>query len=217
MSEELHSAIIAPRHVWWRPAGKQEKLWVTISFVWCMILFAMMPLWHIKGGQNPSGIRTRVEPADFVKRVDQFVAEYKVGEEAGFPVVAPPPGAEVYLLGRMWQWYPALRLEEGKTYTLHLSSSDLNHGFSLQPFNLNFQVVPGYDYGLRVTPLAAGEYRVICNEYCGIGHHLMVGKIEVVPAGTSAAAASSPKLALATDPTGSPAFAIDADATGEAR
>lgn len=184
--QEVHSALVAPRHVWWKPAGKQEKLWVTISFVWCMILFAMMPLWHIKGGQNPSGIRTKVDPAAFVTRVNQFVEDYKVGEEAGYPIVAPPPGADVYLLGRMWQWYPALRLEEGKSYTLHLSSSDLNHGFSLQPFNLNFQVVPGYDYGLRVTPMQAGEYRVICNEYCGIGHHLMVGKIEVVKAGAGA-------------------------------
>ena len=60
--EELHSALVAPRHVWWKPAGKQEKLWVTISFVWCMILFAMMPLWHIKGGQNPSGIRAARRP-----------------------------------------------------------------------------------------------------------------------------------------------------------
>lgn len=185
--DELHSAIVAPRHVWWKPAGKQEKLWVTVSFAWCMILFAMMPLWHIKGGQNPSGIRTKVDPVAFSKRVDQFVTDYKVGEDSGFPVVAPPPGSDVYLLGRMWQWYPALRLEEGRSYTLHLSSTDLNHGFSLQPFNLNFQVVPGYDYGLRVTPMAAGDYRVICNEYCGIGHHLMIGKIEVVPAGQGGA------------------------------
>jgi len=185
--EELHSALVAPQHVWWKPAGKQEKLWVTVSFVWCMILFAMMPLWHIKGGQNPSGIRARVEPADFVKRTDQFVKDYKVGEENGFPVVAPPAGSDVYLLARMWQWYPVLRLEEGKTYTLHLSAADLNHGFNLQPFNLNFQVIPGYDYGLRVTPTASGDFRVICNEYCGIGHHLMVGKILVTPVGGAAA------------------------------
>ena len=144
--EELHSALVSPRHVWWKPAGKQEKVWVTVSFVWCMILFAMMPLWHIK-----------------------------------------PAGSDIYLLGRMWQWYPALQLEEGKSYTLHLSSTDLNHGFNLQPFNLNFQVVPGYDYGLRITPNKAGDYRVICNEYCGIGHHLMIGKVVVTPAKTAAA------------------------------
>jgi cytochrome c oxidase subunit 2 len=86
----------------------------------------------------------------------------------------------------MW-WYLALQLEEGKSYTLHLSSTDLNHGFNLQPFNLNFQVIPGYDYGLRITPNKAGDYRVICNEYCGIGHHLMTGKVLVTPAKTAAA------------------------------
>jgi cytochrome c oxidase subunit 2 len=47
--------------------------------------------------------------------------------------------------------------------------------------------VPGYDYGLRITPNKAGDYRVICNEYCGIGHHLMIGKILVTPAKTAAA------------------------------
>ena len=63
---------------------------------------------------------------------------------------------------------------------LHLSSLDVNHGFSLYPLNVNFAVVPGYDYGLRVTPTAAGDFRIICNEFCGIGHHTMVGRVIVV-------------------------------------
>jgi cytochrome c oxidase subunit 2 len=175
----MHSGIVAPKGIWWKPAGKQEKLWVTIAFVWCMVLFAMMPFWHLKGGQNPSGIRSRVEPTAYFERVNRFVEEYKVGEEMGIPVVEPPPGADVYLLGRMWQWYPILKLKKGVTYTVHLSSLDLNHGFSLHPVNVNFQVVPGYDYGLKITPNEAGEVFIICNEFCGIGHHLMVGKMIV--------------------------------------
>jgi cytochrome c oxidase subunit 2 len=154
-------------------------------------MFAMMPLWHFKGGQNPTGIRSRVEPMAFFQRVEKFVADYKVGEENGFPVVEPPPGSDVYLLGRMWQWYPALRLQEGATYTLHISSMDLNHGFSLYPVNVNLQIVPGYDYALRVVPNKAGDYRVICNEFCGIGHHLMIGKIEVLPARTASLSSSA--------------------------
>ena len=55
----------------------------------------------------------------------------------------------------------------------------MNHGFSLYPINVNFQVVPGYDYGLRVTPNASGDFRIICNEFCGIGHHVMVGRVIV--------------------------------------
>jgi heme/copper-type cytochrome/quinol oxidase subunit 2 len=58
----------------------------------------------------------------------------------------------------------------------------VNHGFSLFPVNVNFQIIPGYDYALRVTPTASGDFRIICNEFCGIGHHTMVGRVIVVDA-----------------------------------
>lgn len=181
MSEknEMHSAVVPPTGLWWSPVPRQEKVWITIAFIWCMILFAMMPLWHIRGGQNPSGVRGKVKPADYVARTMQFVADYQVGTENGIPVVEPPAGSDVYLLGRMWSWFPVLKLKKNTEYTLHLSSADINHGFSLYPMNLNFQVVPGYDYGLKITPTQAGDLRIICNEFCGILHHMMVGKILV--------------------------------------
>ena len=179
MSQEFHSAILPPQGIWWKPVNKQEKRWITISFIWCLILFAMMPIWHIKGGQNPTGIRSKVEPAAFAERTARFIKEYQVGTDNGYPVVEPPPGSDIYLLGRMWSWSPVLKLKKDATYILHLSSVDVNHGFSLFPINVNIQVVPGYDYGLRITPNEAGEFRVVCNEFCGILHHQMVGKIVV--------------------------------------
>ena len=190
---EYHSGLVTPRGVWWRPASRQERLWVAIAFVWCLVLFAMMPFWHLKGGQNPTGIRTRVSAIDFMERTNRFVEEYKVGEENGVPLVAPPPGADVYMLAQMWRWYPSLRLEEGVTYTIHLSALDVNHGFSLYPANLNLQIVPGYDYGLKITPNQPGEYRVVCNEFCGIGHHNMLGRIVVEPARALTAAGLRPE------------------------
>ena len=189
------TGVTPPQGVWWKPAHKSEKVWFTVAFVWCLILFAMMPLWHLRGGQNPTGIRAKVDPADYLARVQQFVADYGTGEsEGGIPVVAPPPGADVYLLAAQYQWTPVLHLEQGAEYTLHLSSLDVNHGFNLYPFNVNFQVVPGYDYGLRVTPTEAGDYRIVCNEFCGVGHHLMVGKVLVTPSGegTQASASATP-------------------------
>jgi cytochrome c oxidase subunit 2 len=192
--QPMHTGLVAPIGRWWIPAHKSEKVWFAIAFGWCMVLFAMMPLWHWKGGQNASGIRSRVEPAAFTARVDQFVADYQVAELNGLPVVEPPPGGDVYLLGRMWSWYPVLKLRKGVEYTLHLSSIDVNHGFSLYPVNINFQVVPGYDYGLKIVPTEAGDFSVICNEFCGIGHHMMLGKVIVtnedgsMPGETTAAA-----------------------------
>ncbi len=98
-------------------------------------------------GSTPEGVSCA--------RVFTFVEDYKVGEENGIPLVAPPPGSDVYLLAQMWRWYPALELEEGVSYILHLSSLDVNHGFSLYPANINFQVIPGYDYGLADHPQQA--------------------------------------------------------------
>jgi cytochrome c oxidase subunit 2 len=180
--EAMHTGMVSPPKRWWVPAHASEKVWFLIAFGWCMVLFAMMPLWHWKGGQNASGIRRKVEPAAFEARVNQFVADYQVGELNGLPVVEPPPGSDVYLLGRMWSWYPVLKLKKDAEYTLHLSSKDVNHGFSLYPVNINFQVVPGYDYGLRIVPTEAGDFGIICNEFCGIGHHMMLGKVIVTDA-----------------------------------
>jgi cytochrome c oxidase subunit 2 len=40
-------------------------------------------------------------------------------------------------------------------------------------------VLPGYEYVLTITPTQSGEVYTVCNEFCGIGHHQMVGKIIV--------------------------------------
>ncbi|MCP4981974.1 MAG: cytochrome c oxidase subunit II [Gammaproteobacteria bacterium] len=175
------SSFLPPsERVWWNtPIGKQEIVWIGVALVWCLIMFLMMPYWHIYGKQNLSNEAYQTTPARFQAKVDEMVTQYKVGDISGTPVVKPPAGSDVYMLGRLWQWYPILELEKGQSYRLHLSSMDWNHGFSLQPVNINLQIVPGYEMVLTVTPDQAGEFTVVCNEFCGIGHHLMLGKIFV--------------------------------------
>lgn len=180
MLTKVHTGLEPVPGVWWKPAHKSEKVWVSVAFVWCLILFAMMPLWHWKGGQNPSGIRRKVDPQAFYARTVAFATQYKIGEDRGVPIVAPPVGSDIYLTAMAYNWYPILQLEKGKEYTLHLSALDVIHGFGLYPVNVNFVVIPGYDYGLRVTPTSSGDFRIICNEFCGIGHHTMVGRVIVV-------------------------------------
>ena len=149
----MHTGVESPRGVWWKPAHKAEKVWVVLAFAWCMVLFAMMPLWHWKGGQNPSGIRARVDPADYVSRADGAVRRRptrSAREENGIPIVEPPPGGEVYLdRGQMWlSGRPRCRLQKDAEYTLHLSSLDVNHGFNALPVQ---RQLPGRA-GLRLRP-----------------------------------------------------------------
>lgn len=179
--------MLAPPRIWWRKLGSLERNWVIIAFIWCLLLTAMMPIWFYFGKQNVPIETYKVPVEDFQALTDAFVAEYEVDEFVGennqrVPIVAPPPG-DVYLYGRQWQWYPILQLELGQEYRLHLSSLDVLHGFSLQPVNLNFMAMPGYDYVIKLTPTTTGEFSIVCNEYCLYGHHLMVGKIIVEEGG----------------------------------
>lgn len=169
------------------PAG-HEKLWLGLAILWCFVMSLMMPYWHFRGKQNSTGEAYTVTPAEFMARTEQFVAANQVGTWTNpadnpllreLPIVEPPAGGDAYLVGRMWQWYPALRLRVGETYRLHMSALDLSHGFSLQPLNMNFHVLPGYDHVLTITPTSRGEFTIVCNEFCGIGHHAMSGKIFV--------------------------------------
>ncbi len=168
--------------IWWKePIEGVELFWIAIALVWAIVMFIMMPYWHVYGKQNLSNEAYRTTPEQYTKKVQAMVDQYTIRKETAreVPVVAPPAGADVYLLARLWEWYPALELEKGQTYRLHLSSADWQHGFSVQPENINMQVMPGYEMVLKITPDKSGEFSVICNEYCGIGHHQMIGKIYV--------------------------------------
>jgi cytochrome c oxidase subunit 2 len=169
--------------LWWNePLDKVELAWIIIAFVWGLVMFSAMIYWHIVGEQNLSNEAYRIDPEVYAERTEAMVEAYTVREEGdtGIPVVHPPAGSDIYMVGRLYEWWPVLELEKDESYRLHLSSMDVQHGFSLQPTNINLQVHPGYDMVLTVAPDEAGEFSVVCNEFCGIGHHTMVGRIHVV-------------------------------------
>ncbi len=176
-------SLTPPSHiVWWNePIHRVEVTWIILALSWCLVLFLWMPYWHVFGNQNLSNEAYRVKPEAYEAKAVAMVDKYTVRKETkmDIPVVKPPPGSDVYLVARMWQWWPMLELEKDKSYRLHISSVDWQHGFSLQPVNINVQILPGYEVVMNITPNQAGEYGVVCNEFCGIGHHTMLGKIYV--------------------------------------
>jgi cytochrome c oxidase subunit II len=171
------------QRIWWKePLHSMEIIWISIAFVWGLVMFFTMIYWHIYGEQNLSNEAYRVDPEAYAAKVDAFAEQYKVREEGvtGIPVVRPPAGGDAYVIARLWEWWPILELEKNQTYRLHLSSLDWLHGFSLQPTNINIEVHPNYEMIVTIKPDSTGQFGVICNEFCGIGHQNMVGRIYVV-------------------------------------
>ena len=119
------SAITPPQsRIWWKqPLDRVEGTWIVIAFAWCLVMFFMMPYWHVVGKQNLANEAYRTTPERFQAKAQEMVDKYKVREETEqkIPVVAPPPGSDVYLVARLWQWWPMIELEEGKSYRDYLN------------------------------------------------------------------------------------------------
>lgn len=176
------STLAKPHGVWWAALGRDEKLWVAIAAIWGIGMFFMIALiWPMIGRQQNQIQSYRIEPADFHARTMAFIEQYQIGEIDGVPVVAPEPGGDVYLEAQTFTWRPVIQLKRGETYRFLMSSRDVQHGFSLvmPRHSVNYQILPGFITAIELTPENVGEYAVVCNEYCGLGHHLMTGRIIV--------------------------------------
>lgn len=105
------------KRIWWKePIERSEILWIMIALVWSLIMFFMMPYWHIAGEQNLSNEAYRINPDVFAERTEVMADKYTVREEGdtGMPVVHPPAGSDIYMLARLWEWWPVLELEKTK-------------------------------------------------------------------------------------------------------
>ena len=87
---------------WWKePIARTEIIWIVIAFCWGLLMFSAMVYWHIAGEQNLSNEAYRTTPEAFAAKANEMVEKYQVREEAGMPVVHPPPGSDVYMIARL--------------------------------------------------------------------------------------------------------------------
>lgn len=177
----MSSPLQSPGGIWWnRKASDTEKSWIGLAVLTAIILFAWMIGWQKLGAQNPTGPTYSVAPDDYQAQVQAY-KDAATKTEQGLV----PAGEDVYIGARQWTWdgLPVV-LEVGKEYRFHLSSYDVQHGFGLhrrdkliEQFNL--QVLPGYVWVVPMTFKHPGIYDIQCNEFCGVNHRIMYGKIIV--------------------------------------
>ena len=76
-----------------------------------------------------------------------------------------------------------IEVHVGEKVRLNVVSTDGTHGFQVKALGLKVRV-PKRDAAVTVdlTPREAGQYRISCSEYCGIGHNRMQAWLVVSPA-----------------------------------
>ncbi|MBX3689035.1 cytochrome oxidase [Dokdonella sp.] len=101
----------------------------------------------------------------------------------------------VDVLGRQWSWQMSmqgqqsgstLQLASGSPVEFRVTSADVNHGFAIYDPDgrivIQTQAMPDYTNKILYTFTKPGTYKVMCLEYCGLGHAPMVTSFEVAKA-----------------------------------
>jgi cytochrome c oxidase subunit 2 len=73
----------------------------------------------------------------------------------------------------------SITVKTGDTVKLHLTSSDVTHGFSLPQFGVNATMQPGKTVDKEFVADKAGTYTFSCSVACGSGHAAMRGTVVV--------------------------------------
>ncbi|MGH2345287.1 MAG: cytochrome c oxidase subunit II [Chloroflexota bacterium] len=64
--------------------------------------------------------------------------------------------------------------------TIKLHARDVIHSFWVPEFRVKQDAVPGYPTVMHFKTTRAGQYRLICAEFCGVGHSEMYAKLFVM-------------------------------------
>lgn len=106
--------------------------------------------------------------------------------------LAETPARVVDVTGLMWMWEFRIggeRVELPLVVPAHelvefaVTARDVNHGFGIYDpqghLVAQTQAMPGYVNRLRVRFEEPGTYRILCLEFCGVGHAIMMADISV--------------------------------------
>lgn len=156
---------------------KFEKGWLVASFV--LIVFFISTVAYVSAVVgvemvDDSGGSIDVDSVTEDERFSDPRVE-QVGEDE----------YEVYMVAQQFIFRPGtnnpVEVPEDSTVTFYITSVDVVHGFQIVGTNVNTMVVPGKVSEITVEFDEPAEYGILCNEYCGSGHHDMGGNVNVVP------------------------------------
>lgn len=104
----------------------------------------------------------------------------------------PPDDAlEINVVAKQWMWkvqHPegqreidTLHVPAGRPVKLVMTSQDVIHSFYVPAFRVKQDVLPGRYTTLWFEATRAGEYPLLCAEFCGTGHSRMKGRVIALP------------------------------------
>ena len=152
-----------------------ERTWVWISLALAVVMGVMLGYFAVANNLHPP---SNVETIDSSRlHLSEEFAEDNLGVKTN-----PDGSVRVTLVAARYGFYPPrIEVPVDTQVTFRLASADVLHGVHVPNTNMTTMVVPGYISEVTTTFPRTGEYSLLCNEYCGLGHDSMWSRLVVVP------------------------------------
>jgi cytochrome c oxidase subunit II len=155
-------------------AARVERRWAVLSIVIVGVLVGMAGFIGIHQATMPQG---HVETAD--PKTLHLSGEF-VESNLGTAVEADG-SITLRAIGQQYSFTPQCVVVPSDTpVKLRATSADVVHGLLIEGTNINTMLVPGYISELPIRFKAIGDHVMPCQEFCGVGHQGMWGKVRVV-------------------------------------
>ena len=121
-----------------------------------------------------------LQPPSHVETIDPMAVRSTPGFDQPGVTLNVDGSATVHVIAQMFSFSPnEIHVPRGRPVTFRITSPDVTHGFQIVKTNGNSMVIPGYVSQFTTRFDDAGEYLIVCNEYCGLGHHVMFATMYV--------------------------------------
>ncbi len=179
----------------WRsiPIEKLEQKWITISLMVIGLFVGIIIFDALFDGINPP---SKVETVDSASlQLSQEFEEDNLGVQ-----VDDKGNITIRMVAGRYSFFPKQIAVPAETkLTFRWVSMDVLHGVHIPMTNMSTMIVPGYVAEITTTFPKPGEYPVLCNEYCGLGHNHMWSNISVIAKEDWTAPAKSPVKGVSND------------------
>jgi cytochrome c oxidase subunit 2 len=150
-----------------------ERRWIWISLLLAFFMAGMLGFYAVANNINPP---SNVETIDSSRlHLSEEFAEDNLG------VTTNEDGSlTVTLVAARYGFYPpVVEVPADTPVTFRMASADVLHGVHVPFTNMTTMVVPGYIAEVKTSFPRSGEYSLLCNEYCGLGHDSMWSRLIV--------------------------------------
>ncbi|WP_226675252.1 cytochrome c oxidase subunit II [Rossellomorea aquimaris] len=153
---------------------RYEKWWLTLGTGSLILFLIILGISAFHQGHQPPSAKAYVNP----EQVDKIAPFNEPGLKK---VEGKAWDYELVFVASAFNYTPGeIEIKKGATLKITATTKDVIHGFEVAGTNINMMLEPGYVSEYTTTLDKAGEYLIVCNEYCGVGHHTMKSMIKVV-------------------------------------